>query len=170
MRRANATREGGICGRGVVVDQGSYGTMASTLTDWLARSGRVGARADDHGLGYARVGLTPTQVLMYNEQEVMMGNMHRAQLLLEPEQHEALAEIAEREGRSISDLVREIVRQHLAERDEETRKRTALEAVEELSRIRSRVREQRGTYPGEPLAEVRAEWEEKTGEVWRGEA
>jgi len=99
-----------------------------------------------------------------------MGNMHRAQLLLEPEQHEALAEIAGREGRSISDLVREIVRQHLAERDEEGKKQAALEAIEELSGIRSRVREERGIYPGDPLAEVRAEWEENVGELWRGEA
>jgi hypothetical protein len=75
-------------------------------------------------------------VWVYNRQEAIMGNMHRAQLLLEPEQHEALAE----------------------------------DAIEELSRIRSRVREQHGIYPGQPLAEVRAEWEEKAGEVWRGEA
>jgi predicted DNA-binding protein len=114
--------------------------------------------------------LTPTQVWVYNRQEAIMGNMHRAQLLLEPEQHEALAEISEQEGRSISDLVREIVRQYLAERDEETRKRAALEAMEELSRIRSRVREQHGIYPGQPLAEVRTEREEKVGELWRGEA
>jgi predicted DNA-binding protein len=114
--------------------------------------------------------LTPTQVWVYSSQEVIMGNMHRAQLLLEPEQHEALAEISEQEGRSISELVREIVRQYLAERDEETRKRAALEAIEELSRIRSRVREQHGIYPGEPLAEVRAEREEKVAELWRGEA
>lgn len=36
-----------------------------------------------------------------------MINLHRAQLLFESEQHRALAEIAEQEGRSISDLIRE---------------------------------------------------------------
>ncbi len=39
------------------VGQWPYGTMASTLTDWLARLGRVGARADDHGPGSANGGL-----------------------------------------------------------------------------------------------------------------
>jgi Arc/MetJ-type ribon-helix-helix transcriptional regulator len=99
-----------------------------------------------------------------------MRTLHRAQVLLEPEQHEALAEIAQQEGRSISDLVREIVRQHLAERDEETRKLSALQAIEELSQIRGRLQEQRGVYHGDPLAEVRAEWEEDVEQIWRGEA
>ncbi len=99
-----------------------------------------------------------------------MRTLHRAQLLLEPEQHEALAEIAEQEGRSISDLVREIVRQHLAERDDETRKLTALQAIEELTQMRTRLREQHGMYHGDPLAEVRAEWEENVEQLWRGEA
>jgi predicted DNA-binding protein len=102
--------------------------------------------------------------------EVIMGNLHRAQLLLEPEQHEALAEIAEQEGRSISDLVREIVRQHLAERDEQARRLSALHAIEELSQIRARLQEQRGIYHGDPLAEVRADWEEGIEQIWRGEA
>lgn len=99
-----------------------------------------------------------------------MSTLHRAQLLLEPEQHEALAEIAAREGRSISDLVREIVRQHLAERDEETRKLAALRAVEELNELRSRLRERHGLYQGDPVAEVRAEWEQSVEQLWRGEA
>ena len=99
-----------------------------------------------------------------------MRTLHRAQLLLEPEQHEALAEIAEREGRSISDLVREIIRQHLAQRDEESRKLTALQALEALSQVRNTLREQYGMYRGDPVAEVRAEWEENVEQLWRGEA
>jgi hypothetical protein len=35
--------------------------------------------------------------------------LHRTQLLLEPEQHEALCAIARREGRSISEIVRSLV-------------------------------------------------------------
>ncbi len=99
-----------------------------------------------------------------------MSNLHRAQLLLESEQHEALAEIAQREGRSISDLVREIIRQHLVERDKEARKLRELEAIERLTQIRARLREEHGIYQGDPLAEVRAEWEEDVERVWRGEA
>ena len=99
-----------------------------------------------------------------------MSTLHRAQLLLEPEQHAALARIAEREGRSISELVRDIVRQHLAQRDDEARKLTALQAIAELTQMRTVLREQHGLYRGDPVAEVRAEWEEDVERIWRGEA
>ena len=99
-----------------------------------------------------------------------MSTLHRAQLLLESEQHEALAEIAEQEGRSISDLVREIVRRHLVERDREAQILAALQAIERLTEIREGLREEHGMYQGDPLAEVRAEWEEDVERVWRGEA
>jgi len=96
--------------------------------------------------------------------------LHRAQLLLESEQHQALAKIAEQEGRSISDLVREIVRQHLAERREQAQQLTTLEAIERLIQIRARLQEEYGMYRGDLLAEVRAEWEEDVERTWQGDA
>lgn len=42
--------------------------------------------------------------------------MYRTQILLEPEQHKALAEIAQREKRSLSDLVREMLQKQIEER------------------------------------------------------
>ncbi len=42
--------------------------------------------------------------------------LHRTQILLEPDQHRALIEISRREGRSVSDLIREIVRAELEHR------------------------------------------------------
>jgi len=90
--------------------------------------------------------------------------------LLESEQHQALAEIAEQEGRSISDLVREIVRQHLAERRQQAQQLTALQAIERLTQIRARLQEEHGMYQGDPLAEVRAEWEEDIERTWQGDA
>ncbi|NIV39667.1 MAG: hypothetical protein GWN58_62735 [Anaerolineae bacterium] len=98
-----------------------------------------------------------------------MSTLHRAQILLEAEQHEALAQIAEREERSISDLVREIVRRHLEEREREAQYLTALQAVEGLTQMRERLLEEHGTYEVAPLAEVRAEWDEDIERVWRGE-
>lgn len=89
-----------------------------------------------------------------------MGTLHRAQLLLESEQHQALAEIAEQEGRSISDLVREIVGKHRTERTQEAQLASALQAIARLSQIRATLREEQGIYRTDPLAEVRAEWEE----------
>jgi metal-responsive CopG/Arc/MetJ family transcriptional regulator len=99
-----------------------------------------------------------------------MSTLYRAQLLLEPEQHQALAEIAQREGRSISDLVREIVRQYLGERDQKARKQREMQAIEELTHIRGRLQEKHGVYQGDLLAEARAEREEEMERIWRGEA
>jgi metal-responsive CopG/Arc/MetJ family transcriptional regulator len=99
-----------------------------------------------------------------------MSTLHRAQLLLESEQHQALADIAEQEGRSISDLVREIVRQHLAERRQQNQQLTALQAIERLTQIRVRLQEEHGMYQGDLLAEVRAEWEEDVERTWQGDA
>jgi predicted DNA-binding protein len=43
--------------------------------------------------------------------------MHRAQILLEQEQHKALTAIARRENRSLSDVVREMLQKQLEERN-----------------------------------------------------
>ena len=42
--------------------------------------------------------------------------MYRTQILLEPQQHEALANLARREKRSLSDLIREMLQKELEER------------------------------------------------------
>ena len=51
-----------------------------------------------------------------------MNKMHRAQILLEPEQHQSLADIARQEGRSISGLVREAIRIWLAKRERDAQR------------------------------------------------
>lgn len=99
-----------------------------------------------------------------------MSTLHRTQLLLESDQHKALAQIAEQEGRSVSDLVRGIVQQHLNERDRKARMRSTLQAIERLTQIRASIQKEHGTYRGDLLAEVRAEQEADRERVWRGEA
>ena len=99
-----------------------------------------------------------------------MSTLYRAQILLESEQHQALAQIAEQEGRSISDLVREIVEQRLAERRQQDQQATALQAVERLTQIRTKLQEERGMYQADPLAEVRAEWDQDVERTWQGDA
>lgn len=42
--------------------------------------------------------------------------MYRTQILLEPEQHKILTEIARQENRSLSDVLREMVDKQIAER------------------------------------------------------
>jgi predicted DNA-binding protein len=98
-----------------------------------------------------------------------MSTLHRAQILLETEQHQALADLAEQEGRSVSDLVREIVRRHLDEQARNAQAAAALQAIDVLSTTRTRLREQRGLYQGDPVAEVRAEQNDDMERLWRDE-
>jgi hypothetical protein len=98
-----------------------------------------------------------------------MATMHRAQILLEPDQHRALLELARAEERSLSDLVREIVRTYLAERSESERRQRGVEAVRGLSRIRGQIREEHGGYAVDLLAQAREEREQDMERVWRGD-
>ena len=98
-----------------------------------------------------------------------MNTLYRAQILLEPEQHRTLTAIAQREGRSISDLVREIVRQHLAEREQADRQQAEMQAIQELTQIRKQLQEQHGVYKVDLLTEVRAEREQDVERVWGDE-
>ena len=80
----------------------------------------------------------------------MMGKrMQRTQLLLEPEQYQALVEIARKEGRSISDIVREMVQRQIEERRETARAdlERRLEALERIRRHRDEAIERRGGRP-----------------------
>lgn len=77
-----------------------------------------------------------------------MNRMHRAQILLEPDQHRKLAEIARREGTSISQIVRVAVSEWLEERGEDEALRRRLEALEHVAQHRQAILERRN---GEPL-------------------
>jgi len=98
-----------------------------------------------------------------------MNALYRAQILLEFEQHQALTEIARGQGRSLSDLVREIVGQYLTEGDQEALLQREVQAIETLTRIRRQLQAQHGTLSADLLAEVRAERERDIEWVWRGE-
>ncbi|MGH2457835.1 MAG: hypothetical protein ACRDIY_03095 [Chloroflexota bacterium] len=79
----------------------------------------------------------------------MSERFHRTQLLLRPDQHEALIEIARRENRSISDVVREMIGQQL---DSRAQARSAtiqrqLEALERIRQHREAILAERGGKP-----------------------
>ena len=95
--------------------------------------------------------------------------MYRAQILLEPEQHTALADAAQREHRSISDLVREIVGEWLAFQDSEAQRQREFGALDELTKLRLRIQEQHGVYHKDLIEEVRLERDANNDRVWRGE-
>lgn len=83
------------------------------------------------------------------------GQMVRTQLLLEPEQHRALAEMARQADRSMSDVAREILRQALVEKEKEARQQRAAAAMQRLNQLC----EAAAPYAGDPIAEARIERE-----------
>jgi hypothetical protein len=68
-----------------------------------------------------------------------MNKMHRAQILLEPDQHQKLAEIAQREDTSISKIVRTAVQKWLNEREDAEVLRQRLEALEQVDQHRQAI-------------------------------
>ena len=98
-----------------------------------------------------------------------MSTYYRAQILLEPEQHRTLSELAEREGRSISDLVRESVQAYLVERERASQREREQRALDKLAEIRARIQAQHGILDVDLVAEIREERECDNERVWRGE-
>lgn len=88
--------------------------------------------------------------------------MHRTQLFLEPEQHEALSRKARREGRTISEVVRDYVDEGLARSRAEIDRRLAV--LDELARLGAEI----GPISGDPIAEVREERDREIEAVWAG--
>jgi len=80
----------------------------------------------------------------------MGERLYRAQILLEPEQHQKLVRIAGQQHRSLSDIIREIVQTELdrREKDETERRHQLLEGIERVRLTREEILARRG---GEPL-------------------
>lgn len=100
----------------------------------------------------------------------MTRRYHRAQILLEPTQHERMRRIAQREGRSISEVARRLIRAGLERlaADEQRRADRRADALRRLSAIREGVRERRGEYEGDLIAEARSEREADLERARRG--
>jgi predicted DNA-binding protein len=95
----------------------------------------------------------------------MVGRLHRTQILLEPKQHERLIALAQRENRSLSDKVRDIIARYLAENDDSLQLNQELTALANLSRIREETAQAYGIYSGDPIADARAEREIESDKV-----
>jgi hypothetical protein len=65
--------------------------------------------------------------------------LYRAQILLEADQHLKLERRAQESGRSISDLVREIVDEYLTRKSESEALRRSLTALDGLTHLRGRL-------------------------------
>jgi hypothetical protein len=102
----------------------------------------------------------------------MSERYRRSQLLLEPEQHQKMREIAEREGRSISDVARGLIESGLERmaKDEQARFERNAAALDGLREIREAAQGRYGIYAGDLLSEVRAQREEALDKIKRQEA
>lgn len=77
----------------------------------------------------------------------MGEKLHRTQVLIEPEQHEALSNIAAQEQRSISEIVRDMLREYLAKRSSDLRWQRREKALEGARLLRERIRAAHGGQP-----------------------
>lgn len=96
----------------------------------------------------------------------MAEKLFRAQVLLEPKQHDALRELAEAERRSISDVVREMIDIGLASLEEQKARQRA--ALDRLAALRSEIARQHGVLSvqaADIISEVRAERERQLDEA-----
>jgi hypothetical protein len=96
------------------------------------------------------------------------GTKYRAQILLEPEQHKQLAEIAAREGRSVSHVVREAVVEYVTARTQGSVREKRLRGLENIKKLRAEILEQRGGKPIEidPVELIRRMREERGDELF----
>jgi hypothetical protein len=75
--------------------------------------------------------------------------MHRAQILLDPHQHRALRELAKRQGRSISSVVREMINDQLVrlKREQDSQVRHHLAVIDRIRDHKRAVLEKRDNRP-----------------------
>ncbi|HYP39415.1 MAG TPA: ribbon-helix-helix protein, CopG family [Chloroflexia bacterium] len=102
----------------------------------------------------------------------MVGKLYRTQILLEPEQHRELSAIAKREGRSVSDLIREILKNQLEQRrtDNEAATKRKLDALEGIRKFREEVLRENNGQPldfdvVEALNQTREEQDERNWSI-----
>jgi predicted transcriptional regulator len=77
------------------------------------------------------------------------GQKYRAQILLEPEQHKKLAEIAAQAGRSVSDVVREAVAEYVVIKTNEGERERRRIALEKIRQHREEMLHENGGKPFE---------------------
>lgn len=75
------------------------------------------------------------------------GQKYRAQILLEPEQHKKLTEIAASEGRSVSDVVREAVAEYVVAKTQEDQWERRRRGLEIIRQHREEMLRKRGGKP-----------------------
>jgi hypothetical protein len=92
--------------------------------------------------------------------------MNRTQLLLNDAQDRRLREMASREGKSISEILRKILDEYFGEKDRQVRQQ-GMEVLSELDRIREKTEIEYGTQENNPVEEAREERDRQVEEAWK---
>jgi metal-responsive CopG/Arc/MetJ family transcriptional regulator len=92
-----------------------------------------------------------------------MGNLYRAQILIEKEQHQILVKMAKKQEKSISQIVREILKSYLREYERENQLKQELTALEKLVTNRDQLQRQFGFLNDDILEEVREDRQRDIG-------
>jgi hypothetical protein len=90
--------------------------------------------------------------------------MVRIRLLLKPEQHHALAQLAWQEGRNISEIAREIIQEGIERRQllPVTQREQRMQALQKARQVRQAILQERGGVPLDlNLSEMIADLREK---------
>jgi predicted transcriptional regulator len=95
----------------------------------------------------------------------------RAQVLMTREQRSRIERLAEKEGRSLSDITRRALDEGLdrLEGNTDDAVRKGLQALARLRAIREEMRATYGVYQGDLIAEVREERDRQMDAVWNQE-
>lgn len=91
--------------------------------------------------------------------------MKRSQLILDEENDRRLREMAAREGKSLSEVIRQILQEYFTERERKEKERSLL-ALRKLDEIREETAKY-GVYEGNPVTEARNEREAELEDIWR---
>jgi len=93
------------------------------------------------------------------------ANMNRTQLLLDDTQDRRLREMAAQRGKSISEIVRQILDEYFYWQDRQAREEN-LRALQALNHIREETA-QHGVYEGDPVNQARQERDAEMEEIWQ---
>jgi len=88
---------------------------------------------------------------------------HGMQISLDPERYQAVTDLAEHQERPVTEVVREVI--DLGLEQVKRRKQRKIQALSELDALRRKLESRVGVYPGNPIAEVRAERERQVNAV-----
>lgn len=96
----------------------------------------------------------------------MGKQLMRAQVLLDSEDFQRLRAMAQEQGNSLSEIVREAVLRFLEEQ-ERLKQEEFLKTLEDMRQIREKNASRYGTYHGDLVNEVRREREREIEDVWQ---